>query len=415
MVWFFVSYAHIDDGDQYIKRFCDQLSASVTPRVRAAGGSVGFFDRKGIEVGDSWPQKLGQGLQDCRVFIPVYTANYFASEFCGKEFAVFRRRMQALAPEKIPPLILPVPWIPEAELPPRPEAIAELQYSQGERGELLKQVGLRQLMRQNRHKDAREDIIDYLAGRIAELGNKHLPPPLEPMPAIKEIQSAWKTEVSVAAQARPPTAPNTGPRWVQFIFVAGKRSELRALRQSVDFYGDEGGIDWHPYLPDMPDEVGLMAQTIAAEEKLRFEAVSLDQDIIKRLDAAEQENKIVAIVVDTWTLRLERYRTFMRQYDSRHFLNCVVLVPWNSKDPETTSGKVALEQAVADLFRRKIMMRDPNHFITGIDSPEEFKKQMKTALNAAKNHIINSTTATVFRKAASDQAVPFPTVQAVRT
>lgn len=413
MSWFFVSYAHVDDGDNYIKRFCERLENSVLPRVIADGGSVGFFDRKGIDLGDTWPKTLAQALQNCRVLIPIYTANYFASEFCGKELAVFRQRLAALGGAEHPPLILPLLWIPEADLPlPLPTAIADLQYSYGERGQLLREAGLRQLMRQNRHKDAREDVIDYLAGRIVKLAKDHPLPPLAALPDLRATVSEWKRETGDTGGAAGPGSASTGPRWVQFIFVAGRRDELQALRRSVDFYGEEGGVDWRPYLPDMPDEVGLVAQAIAAEEKLRYEAVALGDDLIQKLDAAEHANKIVAIVVDTWTLQLDRYQTFMREYDKRHFLNCVVLVPWNPKDPEAASSKAALEKAVADVFRRKIMMRDPNHFVEGINSPEELRKQLKTALNTARIHIINS--AQVQRKAESEQPVAFHTIQAVR-
>jgi FxsC-like protein len=110
--------------------------------------------------------------------------------------------------------------------------------------------------------------------------------------------------------------------------------------------------------------------------------------------------------VDTWTLQLESYRSFMKEYDDRNFLNCVVLVPWNAKDDETAKSRGMLEGRLQATFLKRMLARDPASFLDTISSPDDLRKSLATALNAARMRILSA--AEVKRRAEGDRAIAQP-------
>src|SRR5690242_6687065 len=98
---FFLSYAHtprvFQDGPdlnywvrQFFRDLCNEL-VSCDPRWHrpAERGLPGFMDEE-IREGRLWRQRLVTELATCRVFIPLYSGPFFASENCGKEWSIFR-------------------------------------------------------------------------------------------------------------------------------------------------------------------------------------------------------------------------------------------------------------------------------------------------------------------------------------
>jgi FxsC-like protein len=138
----------------------------------------------------------------------------------------------------------------------------------------------------------------------------------------------------------------------------------------------------------------------------------VDDDIIQQIEEAERDNRIVAIVVDAWTLRLAQYGTPMSAYDSRKFLNCAVLVCWNSGDDELTETKRSeLTQLLRETFHRNIINPSPNCFLE-IHSHDELVKELPTMLSMARKRI--SEKAEVMKIATSDRIIGKPMITGVR-
>ncbi|HEX2224178.1 MAG TPA: TIR-like protein FxsC [Thermoanaerobaculia bacterium] len=424
--WFFLSYARLD-SDEYLKKFFKELVTSVRLKVGGPAEEIGFFDTHGIELGEDWSDALSQALQTARVLVPIYTPSYFQSPACGREWQAFEERRAAYASEVLgeglPPVILPVLWVPQDDLPsPLPGPAAEIQHNHERFGPEYPAEGLHLLMRIGKYRDLRREIIDDLADAIIAAAREHPLPPLPSPPSFQELASSFHQEGHPEATgsgacggnghgtpvhgADPAAAGGAGPRYVQFLFVAGRRSELQGLRKRLEGYGPEGGVDWQPYVPDHLDEVAYFAQSVAAAERLRYEVLPLGPDLVERLEAAERDNKIVALVVDTWTLRLEHYHRFLREYDKRSFCNCVVVVPWNPRDEETTKSRGLLEKALQVTFLNRFITRDPQTFHEAVHSPEELRKSLSTALNAARMRILNM--AEVKKRAESDRVITKP-------
>jgi hypothetical protein len=87
---FFVSYARDDDRKSggWIAGFVDELCAA---HRKFSGGRalVPFFDRHAINTGADWQLYLAHGLAHSRLFLAFISPNYFASEWCRKEWRVW--------------------------------------------------------------------------------------------------------------------------------------------------------------------------------------------------------------------------------------------------------------------------------------------------------------------------------------
>lgn len=131
-----------------------------------------------------------------------------------------------------------------------------------------------------------------------------------------------------------------------------------------------------------------MSSLIAADEKLRYQALPLDESLLDRLIEAQENNKIVVILTDSWSLQVDRYCKLMKQFDARNFLNCTVLIPWNLQDDETVKNLEKLEALVKYAFPTNVISNNPSYFFDSIKTLADFKKQLSTSLNKTRMRII---------------------------
>jgi FxsC-like protein len=401
--WFFLSYSR-NDADAYLEQFLTELSAAVRMKVGGRVEDIAFIDKSGIRAGDDWTDALGDALQGSRVLLPLYTRDYFARPNCGREWTVFLRRQAAFVTAggaERPPVILPVLWAGEKDLPqPLPEVARGVQYGHGTYGDEYARLGAWRLMR----RPERTTFVEALADRIVEIGRTFELPSLEALPDFPEIPNAFAAAVAGDAVAKKAPGIPEGPRHVQFIFVAGTREELGTLRDHVDAYGARSD-DWRPFHPEAEAAIREVAVQVAGSEGFYTEPLPLGPDLTARLDAAEAQHNVVAMIVDTWTLRLADYHTHVREYDRRAYANCVVLVPWNDADAESMKNRPLLQQAVQATFARRLQAKDPATFLDAIGSPDDLRRSLASALAAARANIIRFTevqrrveSANVFRK-----------------
>jgi len=277
----------------------------------------GFIDRDGIEHGAVWNTKLEEALQTCRVFIPIYSPSYFRSEYCGKEFKVFRDRVEAHqkanASAAPAPLILPVMLNPENNiLSNLPDSIKDIQYKHGNYPDEYLKEGISLLVRHaanNNSKFYNEywSFVGNFANTIVNAAKKYELPELASLAKLDEVASVFSPATRTAQAAA--VVGKTGPRFVQFIFVAGKRNEMEGKRAEVKFYGHQGGSDWQPFLDTYQGSAAALA--IEAVESFskdsHYEEVVLSEGIVEQIKEASSQGKIVVVVADTWTLKLKNY------------------------------------------------------------------------------------------------------------
>jgi FxsC-like protein len=247
-------------------------------------------------------------------------------------------------------------------------------------------------------RDAYRDFIDAIVRRIRKVSDEHRLPSLDPQPDVTLIKSAFhQTEAPTTEagtdRAVPPVADHFGPRYAEFVYVAARKEEVPSIQPippKTDYYGDEGELDWKPYWPHVETEVGLFAQFIATREGFRYSKISLDTDLVTQIRNAQTNKRIVVLVVDTWTLCLEKYWQIMKLYDDCSFWNSVVLIVWNDKDEEVTKNRPILQQAMHNAFRTKLIIKDNRYFIDNVGSASELESHLSVALQTVKMQILNA-------------------------
>jgi FxsC-like protein len=408
---FFLSYAR-GNFNPYMKKFVDDLAQAVRERIVHPPGQVVFFDQKTMEPGVEWDPALLEALQSSRVLVALYSPWYFASDYCGKEWGLFRMRQEAFARETgattRPPVILPVLWLPPGKPEELPPVALQPQFTHLDLGEVYQKEGLQELVSLADYADEYLVAVRTLAKLIIEHGKAQKLPRVPEVASAASIPNIFAREPDPLPRPRVDPATVNGPRYVQFVFVAARREELEAVSGDMpspplSAYGEEGGMDWQPFHPHDP-VVSQLATEITYREGLVYDPMRVTDDLIERIQLARDRRKIVILVVDLWTLSLERYAALMQRYDERRFYNSVVLVPWS----ETASAhRAQLEGAVLQSFPNLTNPADPNSFVDAIASPDDFRKELAAALTRARLRVLNA--ARAVRKMPGD--VPKPSLE----
>lgn len=79
----FISYSRTEENAQWVVR---NVFEPLT-RVRTTSGRPLriFFDQRTIRPGTDWYVSLAKGINGCRVFVPIYSQDYFEKKFCRFE------------------------------------------------------------------------------------------------------------------------------------------------------------------------------------------------------------------------------------------------------------------------------------------------------------------------------------------
>ncbi|HKQ74050.1 MAG TPA: TIR-like protein FxsC [Blastocatellia bacterium] len=413
---FFLSYAREDNkSDGLVRKFYEDLCKDIAGKIAAAPEDVGFFDGAEIEPGEIWDEQLSLALQESSVFIAIYSPYYFQKKFCGKEWAVFRSRVEAYAKilpkgSEFPRLMFPVLWQSENYVLPRiPAALSRVQYNHDDYGKAYAEQGLRVMLRNKKFRQQYDDFIPVLADNVIKAAERHKLSALPDLPPLEQVVETFPTLAAAQTPAAQPQSAGANPRYVKFIFLAGRKHELKPFRVSLDPYGESGG-EWRPWLPDPRDEVDLLVQDVIQRERLISDGViHLDNELDERLDEAENTNKIVVILVDLWTLRLENYHKPMRDVvDPKQFVNCVIVVPWNPQDVEAVNQRQMLENLLQATFVRRTANDSPD-LLTQIDSAAKMKDRLAAMLQVTRSKIIKR--AEVLRKAIGAESIALSNIE----
>ncbi len=393
---FFFSYTRANN-DGYLKAFFEDLCEEVRlKRGLPAGTEVAFFDQRAIELGEDWDNEIVQALQNCRVMLSMSSPAYFKSDYCGKEWALFRRRCQAAvaAGGKTPPLLKSVVWI-EFEIPTLPADVRACQLTLGDPHGVHNTKGVRHLLRRQGRTDAAYvDFVDSLAAQILAAADEHPIGPLDEVPQLASVASAFQNAVPAPGRALA-TPAQPGPRQVNFIYVAAHPADIAGARP-VEDYADAGGGDWRPYYPANKRQVHPLMQYIAADPALDFSSVQVPfgPDLIEQVHKAWELRQIVVIVVDAWSLHWDslrpnpKYRQLLQALDGRIDYHWCVLVPWNEQDPSIRDQGQHIRSTVRETFDRHArLMPNPMFYRDDIRSVEEFRGAVAEVLTRLKEEI----------------------------
>lgn len=176
--------------------------------------------------------------------------------------------------------------------------------------------------------------------------------------------------------------PQRAPRNARFIWIVGTRAELFGFRDLNPYDQDSIAEEWRPFTPETDDPGRLIATDAARAAGLTYAVV--ENDDLHKLGQLIQDfsNQFVPVVVivDAWTLSIERYRNVVNFFDKENFVNCTVVVPWNMLDADTANRTPDLERNLEVTF--PIQYHKPDTYIKFRQSKNLrlFKKEVQISL-----------------------------------
>jgi len=375
---FFLSFSSIDwrkGQKDDIQSFFNDLEARLARLGRTDGG---FFAPDDIHRGVEWEHELSSGLSRSRVLVPMYSPNYFKSVYCGKEWQVFRQRYaenrRTVAPGvRASEVILPVVWT--ADLLRFPEDVPKIQHRQGIDPEKYIERGLGYIMQSpRRFRPQYEEFVDRFALELAAMAEAQGPARVRPGLAWNEVDPPF------------PATYKRGLGYVRYVFIAGRTDEMEPVRRELTAYGTfENRQDWRPCFPDLDQQAGDLARSVAAETGKDFEFVE-PGDLPGRMQEARELNNVLSVVVDPWSISLPLFDAFMNQLDAQKFPASGVIVTWNEKDSETLQQLPILKNKMAERFRGRVKRRE--YFNDRVSSPESFCDALRATFNSAQEQLL---------------------------
>ncbi len=377
--YFFLSYAHMPrweqgggDPDHWVHVLYKDLCENIMHLTDLpAGAPAGFMDRE-LRSGEGWSEKLAENLATCRVFIPLFSPRYFASEMCGRELFAFNQRLVDARTTGLGaiPAIVPVLWT-RVDYSQLPESVGHLHIDNSAFGGAHANEGLYRLIKLNRRRDEYQETVLQLAEHIVRVAQDSPLPPGTPRD-YDATPSAFKPR-------------GQGTRRIHLTVAAPTRGTLPEHRD-VRPYG-ERAQDWNPYHSEATRPLSAHAAELIRSLDYRVTVSSLDE-----ADAslgAEREAGVEGtpdgdagpdqphlLIVDRWVATAEKHCDELKRLDGHAQSWMNVVVPWNHADIQCHSAEgVELCQVLEDLMPRLLDRgrRTPWHrAVDGVPTLKEF-------------------------------------------
>lgn len=368
--YFYLSYAHSpplsgsqhSDPDQWVHRFFEDLTASVT-RIASprSGVDPGFFDQD-VPPGWDWKATITHALGSAQVFVPLYSPSYFARSLPGREWACFQQRLIRVGIEDPVSRFAPVLWIPlpgERDRPGLREALAI-----GSAEEAYSENGLRALRRLTPYRTVYQTVVDRVAEQVVLLAERD---PVAPsaVPDIDQVQSAFDAEAAAAVFTVAVAAPVPST-------LAGDH-DLAGYSQT--------STGWKPFSPGQG--ISLAAYATRVAEQLDFAVVQTD--IEKAGDLFGDRPGV--ILIDPWFIAEERGQRIL-QSSVRDLPSWVLALLVLDPTPDTRAAELA--DATRSILQKAGVARSEaaRDAIRGVTSVAEFTALMPILVTEAERQYL---------------------------
>ena len=339
---FFLSYKRITENRHEVEAFFNRLSGSLAEILPQDGSTPGFYDGD-IEPASDWGATISSALGQSRAIVCLLSEQYLGSEYCRKELSAFLLRLQNQK-KRPKDLIIPVTWTPISQ--PLHPLLAALQDDYRSYPTEYRERGLARLGRQNRYADAYTEIVEKLASVIRDNTNRILL-------ADSEVPPFANTIDLIRPETPDEELGEIGPKNPRFVFIAAHPTELPDMRAERRPYSHDGSYWWCPYQPPHPQAIGPAVNEMVLQENLRFfEIQATSPRLIQKIERAASKNTPVAVLVDPWSLTIDRYKDLVKSIrdlaveQSGVENRCGVFVSWNAQDPDTQVNELPLHTHV---------------------------------------------------------------------
>ena len=341
---FFLSYARIPRSDRnssvdpnyWVHKLYDDLYAEV---LQLTGTPIaGFMDRE-IRPGMQWSREFTEALATSRVFVPLYSPRYFASDNCGKEWYAFIRRVldQRARHPHTQMSIVPALWLPVEE-DSLPDVAKAVQFNHHDLGDLYGRVGFSGIMKVDRFRDDYVLAVYRLARRIVDVADK------------TRIDPGWHAdyETSQSAFGVSDVHEMTEKR-MQLTIVTVDTANLPDGR-SGQYYG-RTPLQWRPYFPAASMPIIDYAMELAYDLGCQPRVITL-QDHLR--DASHGVIAPGLFLIDAWAALSQDCRDDLRRLDELDQGWTSVLFPWNREDDHSVTKEGTLREILESCLGRKL-------------------------------------------------------------
>lgn len=172
----FASYATVDGkalGGLPFKKFTEMLRDLVETNVAQARARLWFVDQNGIKAGDQWESTLAEGICTSEVLVCLVSPRYLSSIWCGRELAVFLRRIEKWKAQGAVPghpgrFVFVLWWENPKDRKTLPKSLGKFNPADEGFPASYYEKGLRQLASLNAGNDDLVEFANTLALRIVE-------------------------------------------------------------------------------------------------------------------------------------------------------------------------------------------------------------------------------------------------------
>lgn len=367
--YFFLSYHRSryrpeggSDPDVWVRKLYQALCHDVAQLASTA--NPGFMDVQ-TPLGSSWPDELADALARCRVFVALISPGYFASEYCGKEWAAFTRRVQMQATVARPHVaIIPALWTPY-HLDDLPPPFRNLNLIPPEFPKAYKDEGFYGLMKLRRHNSAYTESVLLMAKTIQRVAVDLDLAPCAPFD-MGSLRSAF-------ADHQPDSATHQiRVRLAAYPAASEFNVDRRSARTRTNYYYGRTMREWAPY------RSAADATPIAMYAESVISALG-HSAIVEPLDepAAAAVPSPSVMLLDPWAAGVGEIGDRLRVIDSdpTH-----VVVPWNSDDDETAREAARLQDDLREVMRNSLAL---NGSAPWVPTLETFRAAFPKTVNEA--------------------------------
>lgn len=267
----FVSYARVDfETTPRAKDFMDRLGDAIARLEGTDRSSILYRDSVSIKAGSRWCPEVERALYECTFFIPLLSQAYFGSEYCGKEWTVFERRMvenQSLQ-------IVPIMWTHRSTWRNPPECVLRRQGYSELYGSEYCESGVASLL--DKHDEQGVGLfIDAFARDLRGRRPRTMLPSGSTDPSKVTFKEVRAFDVSHAASHANRSKERRQRQWTETA-TEGFRESLASYRQYLASY-HQGVVpffaDKHRYLQQVTIEVEEAQAEPGAGSSLRLETL----------------------------------------------------------------------------------------------------------------------------------------------
>lgn len=386
-VQFFLSYPRtrwLDDTeesvetDHWVNAFSRDLTAEVIAQAaRSRTFLPGIVDPEALTAIPPH-ERLSVALANCRVFVPLFSPEYFDSPSCGREWTVFNDRVQAdfAATDRLKDTVVPILWQP-LDTDAVPPVARRYQFAIDAVGEEYRRRGIRQLLLQRPLREHYRATLFALARQIVLVAERGAPAP-GPQRLLDTVPNAFET-----------SGWNPADRRELRITVAAPVAGRLPRGPSPDVYGDTPE-QWRPYWPGQTASVAQIAERIG--RALGFHPVVEAAEQCPELRRGGRPSAPTVLLVDPWATQDPVLAERLLRFDGiSHEKSWVRLaIPWNRGDAGTTNHVVELDSGllrVLDRTRRRCQVETPAA-VAGLRTAADFGRELPTVISTAEKRFL---------------------------